>query len=65
MKRFRDHNTERKLWPPVVQLELDANILRSRDHNAVFFNINDGTFQVHTPYKLGIRKKKLDELLSC
>ena len=46
-----------KLWPPVVQLELDVDILRSKDHTLVLFNVDDDTFQVHTPYKLGVKKE--------
>jgi hypothetical protein len=52
-----DYITQGKLWPLVVQLELDANILRYRDHTTVLFNIDDGIFQVHTPYKLGVKKE--------
>ena len=47
---------QKQLWPPIVLLELDANILRSKDYTVILFNINDNIFQVHTPYKLGVKK---------
>jgi hypothetical protein len=53
-----------KLWPPVVQLELDADILKFKYHTLILFNVDDDTFQVHTPYKqvhtpykLGVKKE--------
>jgi hypothetical protein len=41
----------------MFKLELDANILRFKYHNAVLFNVGDETFQVHTSYKAGVKKE--------
>ena len=45
------------LWPPVVQLELNANMHRSKDHIVVLFNIDNDTFQVQTPHIPGVKKE--------
>jgi len=47
-----DYIARGKLWSSIIiQLELDANIFRSRDHIIVLFNVDDDIFMVHSPYK--------------
>jgi len=46
-----DYIARGKLWPPIIQLEMDANISRSRDHTIVLFNVDDDIFQAYSPYK--------------
>lgn len=53
------------LWPLIVQLELDANILRYINHIIVLFNIDNDIFQVHTSHKSGVRKKYDQHLNWC
>jgi hypothetical protein len=39
-----DYIASGELWPHVVQLELDTNMLRSTYHSAILFNVDDDTF---------------------
>lgn len=59
-----DYITRGILWLLIVQLELDANILRYLNHIIVLFNIDNDIFQVHTSHKSGVQKKKFDEYLN-
>lgn len=54
-----DYITRGILWLLIVQLELDANILRYLNHIIVLFNIDNDIFQVHTSHKSGVQKKKV------
>ena len=40
----------------IVQLELNINMLRSKDHVVVYFNVDVGTFQVHPSCKPSVKK---------